>query len=198
LRAILQNAAGLALVGEAEDGRGAIELVRNLKPEVLLLDLVMPHVSGMDVLRALAGGGFTTRILLVVANVEKQQLVDALQLGVRGVVLKEAAPSELIEAIQAVVAGRYWMGQHVVGDLVNVLQHPPEDTKRGMFGLTSRELQVIAAIVEGCANKDIAQSLSVTEDTVKRHLKNIFDKVGVSSRLELALFAIHHSLVERS
>jgi DNA-binding NarL/FixJ family response regulator len=78
-----------------------------------------------------------------------------------------------------------------------VLQHSPKD-KRDFFGLTSRELQVVAAIVDGCANKDIAKMFSVTEDTVKRHLKNIFDKVGVSSRLELAMFAINHALVERS
>lgn len=198
LRCILQSEPSISIVAEAVDGKSAIELVQKTQPRMLLLDLAMPNATGLEVLKYLAEARLETRVLLVVSSIEKQQLVSALQLGVRGVVLKDSAATELLEAVHAVMAGQYWIGQHVVGDLVNVLQHSPNDSKRDCFGLTAREMQVVSAIVEGCANKDIAQMFSVTEDTVKRHLKNIFDKVGVSSRLELAMFAIHHSLVERS
>jgi two-component system, NarL family, nitrate/nitrite response regulator NarL len=198
LRNILQSEPSFAILGEAGDGSRAIEIIRSVQPNILLLDLSMPQCSGLDVLRQLSVTETRLNVLLVVSSIERQELVTALQLGVRGVVLKESTADELIEAIHAVIAGNYWIGQHVVGDLVNVLQHSPQHGKQDQFGLTARELQVTAAIVEGCANKDIAKMFTITEDTVKRHLKNIFDKLGVSSRLELAMFAINHNLVDRS
>lgn len=197
VRNILQTDPTFAVLGEAADCHTAIDLLRQLQPDVLLLDMAMPGGSGIEVLRQLPANG-NLQVVLVVTNIGKQQLVTALQLGVRGVVLKESAPQDLIEAIHAVIKGQYWIGQHVVGDLVNVLQNSPKFGKPDCFGLTARELQVISAIVDGCANKEIAQVFSITEDTVKRHLKNIFDKLGVSSRLELAMFAVNHDLVERS
>ncbi len=193
----LLNGASFTVVGEADDGQRSVELTRQLRPDILLLDLAMPRLPGMEVLRELARTQDAVKVILLTAKIEKLQLLEALQLGTRGVLLKDSAPNDLVKAVDAVAAGQYWMGQSAVASLVEVInllneQEAPEPRKT--FGLTPRELQVVAAIVEGRTNKDIAEKFSISEDTVKRHLTNIFDKVGTSNRLELALFAINHGL----
>jgi DNA-binding NarL/FixJ family response regulator len=193
----LLNGASFTVVGEADDGQRTVELTRQLHPDILLLDLAMPRLPGLEVLRELARTQDAVKVILLTAKIEKLQLLEALQLGTRGVLLKDSAPNDLVKAVDAVAAGQYWMGQSAVASLVEVInllneQEAPEPRKT--FGLTPRELQVVAAIVEGCTNKDIAEKFSISEDTVKRHLTNIFDKLGTSNRLELALFAINHGL----
>jgi len=114
-------------------------------------------------------------------------------------VLKDSASTVLFECIHNVMAGRYWIGKESVSDLVQALRRflpPPVDARRKGFGLTGRELELIATIVAGYTNKDIAQKFSISEQTVKHHVTNIFDKLGVSNRLELVLFAIEHHLVD--
>jgi len=198
LRTLLEAEPDFAIVGEASDGRDAIELAHRLEPDVIVLDLLMPRVSGLDVLRELTEAHSRTRVIVLTASIEKQQLVNALQLGARGVILKESVTHELVRAIHAVSEGQFWIGQQKVGDLVDALEQSlSEKSRQEVYGLTPRELQIIRGIVEGCTNKDIAQKFSISEDTVKRHLTNIFDKVGVSSRLELGLFAINHRLVDQ-
>ncbi len=185
------------VVGEADDGQRAVELARQLRPDILLLDLAMPRLPGLEVLRELARAQHAVHVILLTAKIEKTQLLEALQLGARGILLKDSAPQDLLKAIHAVAAGQYWMGQSAVASLVeaiNLLNEQAAPTQRKTYGLTPRELQVVAAIVEGCTNKDIAEKFSISEDTVKRHLTNIFDKLGTSNRLELALFAINHGL----
>jgi DNA-binding NarL/FixJ family response regulator len=185
------------VVGEANDGQRAVELTRQLHPDILLLDLAMPRLPGLEVLRELAGARHAVNVILLTAKIEKAQLLEALQLGTRGVLLKDSAPNDLVKAIHAVAAGQYWMGQSAVASLVeaiNLLNEQAAPDQRKTFGLTPRELQMVAAVVEGRTNKDIAEKLSISEDTVKRHLTNIFDKLGTSNRLELALFAINHGL----
>jgi DNA-binding NarL/FixJ family response regulator len=195
LRNLLEMQDGFVVVGEAGDGRAAVALVQSLKPDILLLDVAMP-VSGLDVLDALGVASPTTRILLLTAEIEMRQLVEALQLGARGLVLKESAAALLLSAIRALMDGQYWIDRESVSDLVAALRRhttkpaaPPKD-----FGLTPRELQIVQAVVEARSNKDIAEKLAISEKTVKHHLTNIFDKIGVSNRLELALFALHHRL----
>jgi len=199
LRRLLEAEPELEVVGEAADGTEAVTQTRQLKPDVLLLDLAMPRVPGMDTLRELSndGNNLATKIIVLTAAVERLEIVQALQLGARGVVMKEAATQLLMKAIRTVMLGQYWIGREAVGDIVEFMRtNPSADKPPRNYGLTKREMDILTTIVAGLSNKEIAKKFSLSEDTVKHHLTNIFDKVGVASRLELALFAINNRLTE--
>jgi DNA-binding NarL/FixJ family response regulator len=143
-------------------------------------------------------GSPEVKILLLTSTITTQQIIEALHIGARGIVLKDALAGHLKVAIRTVHAGDFWIGGKRVVNLVAALHDlmqqaaPPQ---RKTYGLTPRELEVVGCIVEGCSNRDIAKQFGLSEETIKRHLSNIFDKTGVSTRLELALFAIAHHLV---
>jgi DNA-binding NarL/FixJ family response regulator len=198
LKRLLEAERELKVIGEACDGVEAVKLARQFKPEILLLDLAMPRRPGLEALREMSSDSSSVRVILLTAAVERQQIVEALQLGARGVVLKDSATQILLKSIRAVMSGEYWVGRESVSNLVQYLRTlidsantPPQKKK---YGLTPRELEIISAVVAGYANKEIAQHFKISEDTVKHHLSNIFDKLGVSTRLELALFAVNQSL----
>jgi DNA-binding NarL/FixJ family response regulator len=198
LRVLLETEPGFRVVGEACDGEEAIKLVHELKPDILLLDFRMPRHPGLEALRELATSSTPVRTIILAAEAERAEIIEAVQLGARGVVLKESATDVLVECICSVMAGRYWIGKEKVSDLVQALHSLRPRAAAGpapkSFGLTPRELEIVAAIVAGSMNKDIAQGFSISENTVKHHLTRIFDKLGVSNRLELALFAAEHQL----
>ncbi len=201
LRRLLESEPEFQVTGEAADGVEALQLAQQLKPDILLLDLAMPRMPGLETLRELSTQGSPVRTILLTAAIEKRQIVEALQMGARGVIMKDAATTLLMKGIRTVMNGQFWVGREAVADMVGYLrdkaaQTPPPPAKA--YGLTKRELEILSTIVSGLSNKEIAQKFSLSEDTVKHHLTNIFDKVGVSSRLELALFAINHRLVEPS
>ncbi len=204
LRRLLEAEADLQVLGEAADGAEAVKLARQLKPDILLLDLAMPKHPGLEALRDLsvAPGAFPVRVILLTAAAEKSQIVEALQLGARGVVLKDSATQLLLKAIHTVMAGEYWVGRESVSNLVQYLrtlmQSSVDEARQKKFGLTPRELEIVSAVVAGYANKEIAEYFKISEDTVKHHLSNIFDKLGVSTRLELALFAVNQALPLKS
>ncbi len=199
LRRLLESEPNLRVVGEAADGAEAVALAHQLKPDILLLDLAMPRMPGMDALRELTAAQSPVRTILLTASVERPQIVEALQLGARGVVLKESATQVLLKSIEAVMAGSYWVGRDSVPDLKDlVLAEAAPEEPASRYGLTRREMQIVAAIVEGLSNREIAEKFSVREDTVKHHLTSVFSKLSVSTRLELALFAIEHRLVTKS
>ena len=198
LRNMLQVDPVIEVVGEARDGVEALEMARRLHPDVVLLDLAMPNIAGMDALREMNVGGLTTRTIVLTGLIDKRQVLEALQLGARGVVLKDAVVEHLTACISAVMQGQYWLDGHPVQNLVQVLRDLTAQTTpppRKTFGLTARELEVVNLITEGCTNKDIAKTFGISEETVKRHLTNIFNKLGVGNRLELALFALNHQLM---
>ena len=198
LTRLLESDRSCRVVGLAGDSDETLRLVSELNPDLLLLDLSMPTAGGMEVLRAL-GPNPPLRVLVLTASADEHQILDALRLGARGVLLKESATAMLYKAIRCVMRGQYWLGRDDVADLVQALRALTERAsnparKRDAFGLTPRELEIVAGIAAGETNREIAERLSVREHTVKHHLTNIFDKVGVFSRLELAVFAINHGL----
>lgn len=199
LRRLLESESDLKVIGEACDGAEAVKLTRQFKPDLLLLDLAMPRHPGLEALREMSSGSSDgVRVILLTAAAEKNQIVEALQLGARGVVLKDSATQLLLKAIHTVMSGEYWVGRESVSNLVlylrNLMQSSGEEARQKKFGLTPRELEIVSAVVAGYANKEIAEYFKISEDTVKHHLSNIFDKLGVSTRLELALFAVNQSL----
>ena len=198
LRRLLESEREFQVIGEACNGVEAVNMVRELKPEILLLDLAMPRRPGLEALREMSTQASSVRVILLTAAAEKDQIVEALQLGARGVVLKDSATQILLKSIRAVMNGEYWVGRESVSNLVQYLRSMVEasgnEPRKKNYGLTPRELEVVSAVVAGYANKEIAQHFKISEDTVKHHLSNIFDKVGVSTRLELALFAVNQSL----
>jgi len=199
VRNIIQSQSEFEVVGEAGDGQQALAMIGRLQPSMLLLDLSMPNLPGLETLRELTTQSSAIKTILLTSSIDKKDVLEALQLGARGIVLKESAATELVACLQTVVNGQYWLDGKPVINLVKVLRDlmaAEEPVRRNTFGLTPRELEIIALIVQGCTNRDVSHECGITEETVKRHLKNIFDKVGVSSRLELAMFAINHQLVE--
>jgi two-component system nitrate/nitrite response regulator NarL len=198
VRNMLRAKGHFYVVGEASDGDEAITQTLELLPDILLLDLSMPRMPGLEAMRAIMSGSPRVKILLLTATISTQQIIEALQIGARGIVTKDALIDQLTNAIDAVMQGDYWINGQRVVNLVGALHELMQKAavpERKTYGLTPRELEVVGCIVEGCSNRDIAKQFSISEETVKRHLSNIFDKTGVSTRLELALFAIAHQLV---
>ena len=189
LRRLLATQEDFQVIGEASDGKEAIALAQSLKPDVMLLDLAMPRVPGMEVLRELSKQETPVRTILLTAAIQPFAVTSALQLGARGIVLKASPPEMLLESIRSVHEGQFWVGSEPVSTWARAGQGGT-----GGFGLTSREIEIISAIKQGSSNREIAGQLAISEETVKRHLSNIYGKLGVSSRLELAVLASEQHL----
>jgi two-component system, NarL family, nitrate/nitrite response regulator NarL len=200
LRRLLGAEPGFEVIGEAGDGHEAVAKAATLRPDVLLLDLAMPRANGLQALQDLLDLRLPVRSVLLTAAIDSAETVKALRLGARGVILKEAATQLLFKCLHSVMNGEYWVGHERVQDIVEQLRRAEDDANRELTPagrLTRRELQIVAAIVEGSGNKDIGQQFGLSQQTVKNHLSHIFDKLGVSNRLELALYAVHHKLMDR-
>jgi two-component system nitrate/nitrite response regulator NarL len=198
LATLLESCHDFRVIGEAATGGEAIQLARDLRPDIVLLDTVLPVVSGLTVLRELGKLTPAVRTLVLTSEASEADIVQALQLGARGVLLKQATSEMLFRSVRAIVAGEYWIGRDCVGGIVQRYRESafPEDfpPRQPAFGFTARQLEIIAALVAGATNRDIAKQLSISATTVKYHLSHMFDKAGVSNRVELALFALQHRL----
>ncbi len=200
LKTLLAGRKNFKVVAEASDGDTVCALVARHKPDILLLDLVMPKVRGLEVLQRLTEAGSKVRTILLSGAVQGDEITQAFELGARGVILKDSASTLLFQCIQAAMDGQYWIGQHAVADLVETLKKHRSAEKKAPpknYGLTPREMEIVKAAISGLSNKEIATQYSISEQTVKHHITSIFDKLGVYNRLELTLFAFHHGLADK-
>lgn len=199
LRELLQTNAAFRVIGETRDGESTLHFLRKHQPDILLLNLPLPGESAMEILRELFSEAIPVRVLLLTNSLETVDLLMALQFGVRGILLKSSATREMLfEAVREVRAGHYWVGRESISSLagaVRELSTPEPSRQTRVFGLTSRELEIVASVAKGYSNAEIAEALALSVQTVKHHLSHIFDKLGVYNRLELALFAVNHALI---
>ncbi len=197
LRWLLETQARLSVVGATGRGSEAVSLSRRRNADVLLVDFPLCGGPTLDTLRALTKRGGSVRPIILTESVETPDLAEALQLGARGILLNESPVESLFAGIDQVMTGRYWIiSRDVLDPAAGARELETERRRRQAFGLTRRELEIIRAVLTGYRNKSIAETFSITENTVKSHLTNIFNKVGVSNRVELALFAAHHRVLE--
>jgi DNA-binding NarL/FixJ family response regulator len=195
LRLLIETEPGLRIVGEIGNGSDAVALVRDLDPDVLLLGLTgeLP----LKTLQEVAATVTSVRTIVLTATVDTPDVARALQLGARGVVPKDSAAEVLFKSIRSVAAGHYWIGGESVSKVASSLRELETARRRSKaFGLTRRELEIVRAVVAGYTNKEIAKRFTISENTVKRHLTHIFNKLGASNRVELALFSAHHRLLD--
>jgi two-component system response regulator DegU len=199
LRTILSTEDDLEVVADAESAEDLVELVWRTKPDLLLLDIHMPTGSGLDAVPAVLKISPQTQVLVLTASDDREDHVRAFRSGAKGVVLKDSARQTLVQAIHAVCRGDVWMDPRMSGALAEELTHlgsgrdepaPP----RNENGLTERELEIVRLVASGYKNKEVGATLMISERTVKTHLTNIFQKLGVRDRVGLVMYALKHNL----
>lgn len=201
------------VVAQASDGRQVLEILQQVEPDILLLDLKMPGLDGLATLQRLQQSRNKTRVIVLTASDDKNEFVQAMKLGTSGIVLKQTATELLIKSIRKVHAGEIWLDSHTTAAVIRQFvaneeappppPPPPQMQQQPQGGggrdrerspLSQREREIVALVAQGFKNKEMAEKMFISEQTVKNHLHNIFDKLGVSDRLELALYAIHNNL----
>jgi two-component system, NarL family, nitrate/nitrite response regulator NarL len=199
LRKLLEEVKDISIVGEASNGVECMKMLAKLKPDILLLDLRMPEKNGLSVLEEINFDVSETRTIVLTAAEDDRDVIRAMRLGARGVVLKQSASDQLVKSIRRVHDGEIWLDNHMTAEVIDAFRKSAESDQRREKPLVSdREKQIVQLVAQGFRNREIGEKLSITEQTVKNHLHNIFDKLGVSDRLELALYAIHHRLIDQS
>lgn len=208
LRVLFSTTPDIEIVGEAADGKEALEKIRATNPDILLLDLKMPVMDGFAVLQTLQSTGSRVRTVVLTASDEKNEYVQAMKLGCSGIVLKQTAPELIAKSIRKVHGGEIWLDSNTTAAVMRQFASAPEPSAPALGGmpapsakasrerspLSQREREIVALVAQGYKNKEMAEKMFISEQTVKNHLHNIFDKLGVSDRLELALYAIHKGL----
>jgi two-component system, NarL family, nitrate/nitrite response regulator NarL len=191
------------VVAQAQDGRQVLDVLQQYEPDILLLDLKMPGLDGLTTLQKLQGSKHKTRVIVLTASEDKNEFIQAMKLGTSGIVLKQSATELLIKSIRKVNAGEIWLDSHTTAAVMRQFATgaeevpvgaPPSGRERERSLLSQREREIVALVAQGFKNKEMAEKMFISEQTVKNHLHNIFDKLGVSDRLELALYAIHNNL----
>jgi two-component system, NarL family, nitrate/nitrite response regulator NarL len=199
LRKLLEVADDVQIVGEASNGVECVKMLQKLKPDILLLDLRMPEKDGLGVLEEINFDSLPTRVIVLTAAEDDRDVVRAMRLGARGVVLKQSASDLLLKSIRKVSDGEIWLDNRMTAEVIDAFKKSSESGQRREKPLLSdREKEIVQLVAQGFRNREIGEKLFISEQTVKNHLHNIFDKLGVSDRLELALYAIHHRLIDQA
>ncbi len=191
IRNLLNKAIDIEVAGEAGDGVEALRLVEELDPDVLLLDMELPGLKGVEVAQRLQAAGATVRILALSAYDDQEYIRGLLASGAAGYLLKEEIPETIVEAIRGVARGeRGWVSRQVAAQMATWTQQ-----ETGSTALTRREMDVLRVVVEGKTNQEIALALGISDKTVEKHLEGVFAKLGVASRVEAAVHAVREGLV---
>ncbi len=203
LRCVLGRSTGIQVIAEASDGMDAIDKAVQFDPDVVIMDVKLPKVDGLTVLRSLQTRAPRSKVILYASSDSKDDFVEAMKLGCSGILLKEASTALIEKSIVKVREGEIWLDSNTTAAVIRQFASPVETQPASTNGaknireraqLSQREREIIVLIAQGYKNKEIAEKMFITEQTVKNHLHNVFDKLGVSDRLELALYAIHNSL----
>ncbi|HEY4710410.1 MAG TPA: response regulator transcription factor [Candidatus Cybelea sp.] len=199
LRKLLEVADDVQIIGEASNGVECVKMLAKFKPDILLLDLRMPEKDGLGVLEEVNFDSLPTRVIVLTAAEDDRDVVRAMRLGARGVVLKQSASDLLLKSIRKVADGEIWLDNRMTAEVIDAFKKSSESGQRREKPLLSdREKEIVQLVAQGFRNREIGEKLFISEQTVKNHLHNIFDKLGVSDRLELALYAIHHRLIDQA
>src|SRR5271170_6506533 len=180
------------VIAQAQDGRQVLEILQQCEPDILLLDLKMPGLDGLGTLQRLQQSRNKTRVIVLTASDDKNEFVQAMKLGTSGIVLKQTATELLIKSIRKVHAGEIWLDSHTTAAVIRQFSSPMDSAPLGSRDrdrspLSQREREIVVLVAQGFKNKEMAEKMFISEQTVKNHLHNVFDKLGVSDRLELAL-----------
>jgi DNA-binding NarL/FixJ family response regulator len=189
LVSLLQSEPGYEVTGEASSGEEALHLVPELGPDVVLMDIKMPGIGGVEATHRLMEANPEARVLMLTVSEEEESLFAAIQAGARGYILKNADAGELLEAIRRVYAGEAMLSPMMTLRLLQVLQSGGIPTPLSDLPLTSREQDVFKLLAQGASNRQIAETLMITENTVKTHVRNILEKLELHSRSEVAAYA---------
>lgn len=190
LAMLLGTQPDFVVIGAASTGNEALQLVKRHSPQVLVLDLFMPDGDGFDVLRTLDHAGARVASVVLTGSESQSDYVQTVRLGARGLVLKSDGPQKLFAAIRAVAAGELAFSDEIAQQVLGAMVHDPHPELASMTRLSDRERQISFLVARGMKNKDIAAELTISENTVKRHLQSIFSKTGARDRLELAVMAL--------
>ena len=190
LRALMETEPGMEVVGEAADGEEAIEKTSQLQPDVVLLDLMMPKVNGVEAIEGIRHRSPDVRLLVLTSFAQDEFLFPAIKAGALGYLLKDSSPEELLEAIRRVNEGESSLHPAIARKLVREFAQPSVKNEPA-DPLTERENEVIGLLASGLSNQEIASSFSISERTVGKHVSNILDKLHLSNRTQAALYAVH-------
>jgi DNA-binding NarL/FixJ family response regulator len=197
LRTFLELHEDISIVGEAEDGRQAVELVHQLAPDVVLMDLVMPHMDGITATQLVMASGSTTKVIALTSFSEDDKVFPAIQAGAASYLLKDVSPDNLVEAIRAVHRGEARLHPDITRKLMQQVSHKRNEIQESSVEqLTEREIEVLRLVARGRSNREIAEDLFISEKTVKTHISNILGKLNLDQRTQLVIYAIKNKLVE--
>jgi NarL family two-component system response regulator LiaR len=195
LRTLFSSEPGIEPVGEAADGAEAVVMARSLQPDVILLDMVMPHKNGLEAINEIKQDNPEARILVLTSFAEDEKVFPAIKAGALGYLLKDSSPEELLDAIRNVYHGQSSLHPTIARKLINELKRP-SDSLPTQTTLTDREVEVLKLVAQGLTNQEIADKLVLSEWTVRTHVRNILDKLHLANRTQAALYALKEGLAD--